>query len=198
MPVPAGFFSVSMRLSNAALVRPAAVTYGCERADALDPIANANLILSLFQTHVGPVLDSAVTIGPATCHLGSTSGESFAVLSTTTPGVGGAALQSPTPNVAALIRKQTDRGGRRGRGRMYLPWFANETDLDEAGVIATTRANTLTSAFTAWVAAHLSNDVPLAVLHEPGISPTGDPSMVLSMFCDRVVATQRRRLVRTA
>ena len=196
MPIPAGWCQCSIKLLNSALTRPAAVTYAFERAEAMDTTANANLALSLFKTHMAPRIDSGVTIGPATIHIGSTSGESFAVVSTTAPGGGGASLQSPPPNVAVLLRKQTARGGRRGRGRMYVPWACLETDIDEAGLLAVTAVNAWTTAAEAWRGAHVTNDAQLGILHEPGVTATWSPDPLTGIFCDRVVATQRRRLVR--
>jgi hypothetical protein len=107
---------------------------------------------------------------------------------------GGAGGQATSPNVAALIHKNTAFGGRAGRGRMYIPGL-QESDLNEAG-------NLDSGAVTAWQASLLAflvsvtgDNLDPVVLHGVG-SPLSTPSPITSLTIDSKVATQRRRLRR--
>lgn len=99
---------------------------------------------------------------------------------------------APTQNVAVLVRKSTGLGGRRGRGRMFLPAFC----LGEDGVAANgvleggTRASIQSSVDT-WMGA-----LTPFLLHDSAPTPVPEPTPVTSFTVDLTVATQRRRLRR--
>jgi hypothetical protein len=140
-------------------------------------------------------LDSGCTLGPVTVRLGQDGGEALVGIHEIAAN-GGATLTSPPPNVAVLVHKRTPRGGRRGRGRFFIPWFVGETDIDEAGVITPAQVNALSIACEVFRAALASNAVPMVILHEDGKTAPGAPDLVSSLYVDRLVATQRRRLGR--
>jgi len=102
-----------------------------------------------------------------------------------TGGTGGAAAP------AFLIHKNTDLGGRAGRGRFFLPGVP-ETAVGPGGVLAsgvTTAVNTALASF--WLDMGDEN-LGLVLLHSEG-SPITTPTVITSLSCDPVVATQRRR-----
>jgi hypothetical protein len=108
--------------------------------------------------------------------------------------VDGTRTGSPLPvNVALLVRKGTGAGGRRGRGRNYIPpmWFG-EAECDGNGVLDGTRYD----AVNAVLATGLGN---LSLISRPPFlfhSDGGTPDEITSWTLQPVVATQRRRLRR--
>jgi len=99
------------------------------------------------------------------------------------------------PNVAVLIKKNTASGGRRNRGRMYLPGIGLTGDVTPAGVLGGTLAADISTAMELWRADLLAaaNTGPLTpvILHSEVPSL---PTVVTQLSCEPKVATQRRRL----
>jgi hypothetical protein len=190
--IPVGFGLASIPLNLAGYSRTAFVTFGV-RNDAVlaDPNTAADRIESDFEDQMGPRFDSDVTIGP--CHLllnvsaGPLPGDATSTES------GGSSANSPTPNVALLIRKSTLTPGRTGRGRMYLPWAVDESGLDQAGGVEGAVVTATTDAFNNLLEALDGDGLPMVLLH----TGAGVPSEVISGVCEGTVATQKRRLVRT-
>jgi hypothetical protein len=100
------------------------------------------------------------------------------------------------PNVAYLVKKSTALGGRRNRGRFYLPaGFTAESQVDESGGIATTTVQAWDirmADFLVALGAGGGYD-GMVILHSelPAL-----PTLVTSLTTDARVATQRRRLHR--
>lgn len=193
--VPPGFAQVTVALKHTALTRQAAVVFGVDAAGQPDPDLLAESIDLRFRTHLGPRIDSEVQIGPVSVSVGQDGGEpTLGSTSATTPG--GRSGTSEPPQVAVLLKKRSARGGRRGQGRMYLPWAVNDGSISEAGVITTADVTQITGAATAFLDALASDATPMVILHSLGSSDPGSPNVVTSLICDPVVATQRRRLGR--
>lgn len=117
--------------------------------------------------------------------------------SSLTPVVGTVSGVNVPQNTAFLVRKQTELGGRRNRGRMYIPGVP-ESWCTGAGVVPignVTTINTVVSALTVGgsiVTAFGFLGGPV-LLHQ---SDSQTPTAVVDLQCQRVVATQRRRLRR--
>jgi hypothetical protein len=101
---------------------------------------------------------------------------------------------APPQNCALLVRKRTALGGRRGRGRMYLPPFPlAEGGIDHAGKVDPA----LVSAWTASSQQAFNEGVSPVLLHATSPkSPTPPPTPITSFLVDSMIATQRRRLRR--
>lgn len=99
------------------------------------------------------------------------------------------------PNVATLVRKVTALGGRRGRGRFYLPGVALMNNVTEAGLIGDTFFNGFQVRLTDWYDALVNETVPgplgPVLLHSEAPS---SPAVITAFELQRKVATQRRRL----
>lgn len=95
------------------------------------------------------------------------------------------------PNVSILLTKRTSRGGRKGRGRTFLPaGWVPETNVDQAGNIEPGWVTDIQSQWESFRVDCIGANVALSLLHADG-SP-GDP--LISFTCQPLVATQRRRL----
>jgi hypothetical protein len=124
-----------------------------------------------------------------TYELADLTGRAIAAARSQEVQVGAATGDSPPPRDCVVIGLRTQRPGRAGRGRMYLPCAAVNylTDgLLQPGPVAFF-ANAVGAAITALGAAG-----PLPVVWRPGIAPAlGDP--INSVTVSRVPGSQRRR-----
>lgn len=117
--------------------------------------------------------------------------------SSLTPVVGTVSGLNVPQNTAFLARKQTTLGGRRNRGRMYIPGVP-ESWVTGAGVVPIANVATINTALTGLLiggAIHTAFGFlgQAQLLHQSG---SQTPTEVVDLQCQRVVATQRRRLRR--
>jgi hypothetical protein len=196
MPTPPGFADISMQLTLASFPRPAYVTFGADPTTT-DPSSIATSVAAAFASpgSLFTRMDSSVILTGVRVALGTDGGEDL--IGFTASNVACTAAGSgPPPNVAILVHKRTARGGRRGRGRMFLPWFGSEGDHDETGSINSTALGQYQTAVDAFKSNLLSLVGPMVVLHGPGETTPGPPDLVTALEVDRLVSTQRRRLGR--
>lgn len=102
------------------------------------------------------------------------------------------AVGPPPQNVAVLVRKSTGLGGRRGRGRMFLPPFCvGEEGIAANGILDGTTRSTLQTNVDAWF-----DGLAAVLLHDSQPTPVPAPTPITGFTVDLTVATQRRRLRR--
>jgi len=139
-------------------------------------------------------LSDAVTSGPYSLAVGQDGGDPITYEYPAT-NAGNDSDFPMWPNSAMLIRKDSALGGRRNRGRMYVPGFALRTLVTPAGLIDSAYLadfNTNLSTFLATVNAGTGfNATNLGVLHS---EPPSAPAVITSLTAEAKVATQRRRL----
>jgi len=200
MTTPPGYADVSVQVRHTLMARPAFFTFGVDpsTADAADVASRIGLSLNASGSLVSR-FDNNTTVGPVTVRMGQDGGEALVYVSTVTY-TGGSGGSSVPPNVAVLVHKRTTRGGRRGRGRMFLPWWAQIADVDEKGTIAAATQTFMQTCLNTFLTDLNTRAVPMVVLHEPGKPPPapqpGLPDLVTALYLDPTVATQRRRLGR--
>lgn len=107
------------------------------------------------------------------------------------PGVNG---NQAAPQAAFLIHKNTDDGGRAGRGRFFLPGVPDAT-LNPSGTIVSANLSAMQTALETFRTNLIANDLIPVVLHNVG-SPLSSPSPITSFSADARAATQRRRMRR--
>lgn len=196
MPTAPGYADCSHQLSLSGFPRPAYITFGCDPVDT-DPNVIATSLVAAFGA-TGSMytrIDSAVTLTGTRVSLGTDGGEDLIGFSAQNVGCQ-LATNTTTPNTAWLVHKRTARGGRRGRGRIFIPWSVPETGVDEAGTIDTSSLNSMQTALTAWFDALAAGGEPMYLLHNPGLTSMGPPDRVTALEADRIISTQRRRLGR--
>lgn len=106
--------------------------------------------------------------------------------------VGTGSASSAPPNCAVLISKQTAAGGRRNRGRMFIPpLFPSEATIGPDGVIAGIDLEALQGIWTVFLGRLLTADYAPMLYHQ-----TGDqtPTAITGLLVNGLIATQRRRL----
>lgn len=110
--------------------------------------------------------------------------------------VGSYAGSALPPNCSLLLRKRTAQGGRRNRGRMYIPG-APEGVVEPNGDLTAAYLASFQQQINAWrVALSDVNGISeLAIFHTTGLGVAGlPPTMITSFIADKKIATQRRRL----
>ena len=93
------------------------------------------------------------------------------------------------------LPRKDDRedGGRKGKGRMYVPIFnKSESDIEKDGSILTGNLATLQGYWGGAFTALAASDVKPALLHSDGSTP----DLITAWTVKPLIATQRRRLRR--
>lgn len=165
---------------------------GANAEDAADDLFGA-FAANIMEGFVG----SPVSLVAVDVYIGS-DGPNVVNSSTEPPYPGGGSATLVPQNTAFLVRKRTDLGGRRGRGRMYIPGVAEST-VDNVGDLADATVTGLQVSLDNWYAALTSavgaRYYPPVVLHRSegaGIEPA--PTPITRFVMEKRVATQRRRL----
>lgn len=95
-------------------------------------------------------------------------------------------------NSAVLVRKNTSMGGRKGRGRFYLPpCHIAEVNIGATGNIQLTQLTALQTQVTNSFQALLASDCKPVVLHSDVVT---SPAPIISWTVQTQIATQRRRM----
>lgn len=194
--IPPGFAEITMPITHNGLARSAAVVFGLE-LDGIGPDADqiASAMQGLFVATLGTRIDNSCNIGPARAAVGQDGG--LPVLGFASgPVQAGRSLNSVPPALAVLIDKRTGLGGRRGRGRMYLPWALPEGNVNEVGLIDTSEVNLTQAAAVDWLDGFASQLAIPVLLHDEGLSAVPPPTPITSVLVSSVVSTQRRRQTR--
>lgn len=199
--IPPGYAQISILMTQTGDPEPYVITFGIEVAEPPLTADNLEAIMALWDT--GPGTQQAPTINFAQINAVVGNDGDPTIINVPTPGrsASGSGVGA-TQNVAYLVHKNSALGGRRHKGRMFVPGVLEGT-VDTVGVVAdatlTNWQTQLNSFFT-----NLDNTGPdpenvenMVILHSTSeLSATPPPTVVTSLSIDRLVATQRRRLRR--
>jgi len=195
--IPASHAQVIHSISLAGDKEPMAVTFGIELATGAPVNLNdvAQSLHNAFDTEVNKIPHSAYALEATEVRSGTTAGS-----------VGGIGLHverfacrgtgAPLPqNSAILVHKRSGLPGRRARGRLYLPGMS-EGAVTATGAIDPPSVGAFTTIFTAWLGLIVGDPLieRMVILHSPGVSAVVPPTPVISLVCDPIIATMRRRL----
>lgn len=196
--LPVGFGEAAIHYRRTSDPGDYVVTFGfslpapATAQEVADSIAvDWNLALPATHFNSGTQLYSA-NVGIQTEGLGIEQGVSII------GAVGTASGQMTTQNCAQLVKKVTARSGRRGRGRMFLP-YVMEDNVNDIGMLTPTWQTAINTALLNLLGylagtSHGAVSTPMHLLHSPGSTSTPLPDLVTSMFIDPLIGTQRRRL----
>lgn len=195
--IPPGFAHIDMSFRHASYQRDAHVTMGVEIDSFPGAGAVAEEVLDAWMDTLNIRLDSNVTLRQVEATIGQDGGDPLVGIAINST-VGGASGNSVSPGQAVGIRKNSLLGGRRNSGRMFLPWFLPENNVDEVGIINPTTLDAIQVQATAFWAALVSavSLSGMVILHRTGGSSVPPPTVVTSLQVDNVVSSQRRRQVR--
>lgn len=188
--IPVGYAQVNYRFEGPALANPGEITFGVGHAGfSGTPLELAEALGVVFgDTLAGVVTTSLAMIGTSVKYGPSATGPS-ATDPTVYNGEASGAAGASAP--AFLIHKNTDFGGRAGRGRMYLPGVP-EAAIAPGGALEPAFADALNVAASAFFDALEALLVLPVLLHGPA-SPLEAPTPITSFSGDPMVGTQRRR-----
>lgn len=194
--IPPGYasFAVEHWLLNYA--RPAVCVWGLNYPAGLgDPVLAANQIQSAYISAFAAGIDSNVTIRSSKLTIGQDAADPIVAVATTS-GPGTAVRESTAPALAVMLELNTNLGGRRNRGRKYLPWAANDTSVSEQGILEASSVTGWNSRAAAFISGLDSYDVSLVILHGTGSTTVPAPTPVTSITTNPVIRTQRNRQTR--
>jgi hypothetical protein len=117
-------------------------------------------------------------------------GDPLLFSSTTGNGSGTQSATTVPQNTALLFHKRSPFGGRRNRGRMYVPGLG-ESAVDNAGVVLAAAVTAANTAADTLITGLNSAGFPMVILHE---SAPLTPTEVASFTVSTRAASQRRRL----
>lgn len=198
---------ITQQLTNASISRPSELTFAVRDSGSLTPLAIVNAFQTVFNTFIGPQVDSQVTIQKPFVNAGNGTSTPDQATATGATIVGGNAIVSLPPQIAFLVRKRSSVGGRKNRGRTYLPWCLAQASVDENGNIHAGALSSMTTA-CASVLTNLSGSNIAMVIANKTLAIDGSTGKkyvtaitagptVTSYVPEQFIATQRRRLPRS-
>lgn len=194
--IPIGHAEAVISISHTLSSHIASITFGVAGGNGgVFDVAVCDGLQEAFMSTLGLRMDTSCVIGPCSLTSGQ-DGPALTVTGTATD-PGSHTITSLPPNCAALITKATSLGGRRGRGRMFLPWCLDSADVNEGGFIGATPLGLLQAQATNFLAAvNATFDCSMELLHSTGGSSLPDPTEIAGLGVTNLIATQRRRLGR--
>lgn len=190
---PVGAAQVTFVFTLTGDLEPMVTTMGVVPVTPMNAFEIADIANDAVAGPAGPFLASQVLVGYT--YLGARASlklidgfqvsEDFA-----NPQVGVKAGGCLPSNCAELWDKRSALGGRKNRGRCFVPpCYFSEVDVDARGTITATKLSRqlqLDNMVDFFAAA----DLPLAIFHSDGAAPT----MVTAMTLQSTIATQRDRM----
>jgi len=191
IPVDYGLVSMCMLISGDS--EEMVWTFGVSTSAAAEVAQIPSLCRQSFDDHLSAFTQNDGSLNRVVLKVGPNS--TGATYEDTNPVTGSGGTGKLMPNTAVLVKKTTLDGGRKGRGRFYVPAFGSIAgDLDSAGNITGTAPASLQTAFSAFKD-DIEGDVtigpaPWVLLH----SDSTTPSPIVDLVVESKIATQRRRL----
>lgn len=198
--IPPGYASAAIEMRADGDPGPWYITFGVDLSEAGgDYDAVLNTIAHAWENTFGENLTNQAVTSAYILTIGQDAADNLIVRRDVN-----VRSQSDTPklpqNCALLVAKNTELGGRKNRGRFFLPGVLNEGAVNNIGVIDPG----VVSAFQIQ-ATQMKNDMllggtpdgvkcPMVILHNAGAGTTPPPTPVVSLSVSSVIATQRRRL----
>lgn len=197
MAVVDGFYEATFILKNTVSPRVATTALGflftdvdqptpSEAADDLKTIVVGSG--KLFAA--GSMIDDWIFLGVHVAQ-GTPTGDLLGEANTSVTGT--VVDSSPPSNCSVLVSKQTALGGRKYRGRMFLPpCHLNEGAVDAAGNILTSPLGVIQGYINTTLGALVVANWQPVLFHQ-GTSPP-DPTPITALTAQSLIATQRRRM----
>lgn len=190
MRIPIGFAQINYHFTGEGAPTGADITIGVQTGFGPTAEEVAEDAATAWGTaDMAALYVDALTMSKVTVKMGPNATGEFHERSVDFPGTGtGAAVP---PNTAALIRKNTALGGRKGRGRLYFPGIP-EASVDSGGELLEVLRAGFDTRWEDWSTFMIAAGWVPVLLHGDETTPT--PLTALS--CSVTSATQRRRLRR--
>lgn len=201
--LPSGYALVTIVWSGTAVPTGAVSTFGCQLPASPPTPAAAAIDIRDNITGTGGWFISgngwptSLTLNKVVVKFGPLETGPFGEAASGQAG-GVSTADAYAPNCSLLVKKNTNQGGRRGQGRMFLPSLP-ENVVGPGGVVEGTTVSTINGRFATFHT-NMINDSYTPVLlhrHDPdlGQSPVA-PTAIQNWTVQSILATQRRRLRR--
>ena len=192
--LPTGFAQVTYDLSFGDEALHASIVIGHKIDDFSVPGDTLDALVGTFTDEVMPLFENSSRFDRMVFRYNDGTDVLLFDRSPNEPGTGGSFGTVP-PQVACLVKKGTNLGGRTQHGRIYLPSYALPADsVTNGGIIDSDVLTPINTAMAAWLAALTTNGVDMYLLHALGDSSDDTPTEVQELIAQSEVATQRRRL----
>jgi hypothetical protein len=192
--IPLDYAQVNMKFTGDAAPTGAQITFGVDvSAFAGDPTnLGATVSSNWASASCDELYVGALTLAEILVKFGPNEDGPFGVYPVGVDGT--AANPSTLCNGALLVRKVTSMGGRKGRGRLFLPGVP-ENHVDGDGSVASGYLTSATEDLNDFLGKMATDDARLVLLHnDPDVDPA--TTVVDSFAPSALMATQRRRLRR--
>lgn len=135
--VPEGFGQLTFVFQHPAVPKNVVTTLGIRLDGWTDTLTEAaNDAHETFVEHLLPDMDSECSLVWVDLYA-NIGGNSGSVRSTEPAANGGSNRVGEPANIALLITKETATLGRKGRGRMWMPFALGDSNVDEGGNVQT-------------------------------------------------------------
>lgn len=175
--------------------------YGSEGTGPLNPMSDAGGFAIYFIDDLLPLLSTSCSLKSVQVYL-NVGGSIETATYIPAPNAGGVGGEPMVPSVAVILKKTSNRIGRHGHGRVYVPGIPQSyQDSANAGQLGATPFANLTAAFATFYAHLQSIELQQALIsrHQWGTPlPTYQFIGVTGFLAEQTFATQRRRLRRAA
>lgn len=186
MVIPVGFCQVNLIYAGTAAPQGAQVTFGLENG-AGGPEETAILVKDEWVTNLKGNVSGNLTLIGVLVKEGPNESGNFHLLPTNEAGaIGG---DCDPPNTAILVTKNTALGGRKGRGRMYLPGVFS-ANTSNSGIVDAALVTNIQNDWNDFRNALEAAGQDMVLLH----GDTTAPTIITSLSVQARLATQRRRL----
>lgn len=188
MVIPVGYAQVNLGYTSSVYINGAENVFGVENTTGLTPTQIANDVLNEWVTNLKGLVNVGVTLASIKVKLGPNS---TGLDATILPNQAGSSTGDLVPGqVAALVRKLTGVGGRKGRGRLYAPGVVREWFTGIPGQLTPDVIADLLEGYEGFLGGLTTSDTPMVLLHGDSTTPTPVTGVAVEAF----VATQRRRI----
>lgn len=187
---PEGFVQVTACVEGAGIDGEACFTMGHANFSELTATAVADLLEPLYGSLAQALMVSQAEMTEIRVKLGPDD-TGFSVIRAIN--VSGTQGSDPVPaNAAILINKVTERGGRQGRGRFFMPAMPDLGDAD-TGNFPPSALDQFNTDLETFRTDAVTSNLPCVLLHTaPGVLP----DLITALQCQARPATQKRRLRR--
>jgi hypothetical protein len=191
--IPVGYAQANIRFVGDAAPNGSEITIGLDLGDfaAGSPSEAADEVADAWSPTVHTVLSHELVLSEVYVKFGPN--DVGASGSTARAVDGGSEATSVPPNTCILVHKRTTIGGRRGRGRMYVPGCP-EPQMGPHGLLTGTYLGQVQVELDDFYTALTTAGLTPVVLHAAGVSATPAPSEITQFVAQGLGATQRDRM----
>lgn len=185
--IPVGNAQANLRFSGPSAPRGAEITLGLDLDVVATPAAVAELVADNWVANCLGLQSSNLVFDEVYVKFGDNETGASGLF--TVGAAGGLGTSSVPPQVALLVKKNTQFGGRKGRGRLYIPGLV-ESDVEETGQVQAPDVVSWQTAMDDFHTQLNTDDIPPLLLHNDATVPY----LITSFTVDSTTATQRRRI----